>query len=62
MNIQKNEPHDINIHNIPWVFIAHVEIKFFLFQMALRDTQVMLPQIVHSQVLPFESPVIQSYL
>lgn len=41
--------------------IIHVETGTFPFQMAFQDVQAMLPQVVHSQVPPFESLVVQFY-
>jgi hypothetical protein len=46
--LKKKQPHGINIHNIPWVLLTHVEINIFSFQMALQDTRAMLPQVVRS--------------
>jgi hypothetical protein len=41
--------------------IVHVEIGTSPFQMTLQDVQTMLPQVVHSQVPPFESLMVQFY-
>jgi hypothetical protein len=38
--------------------ITHVETSISLFQMALQDVQIMLPQVICSQVSPFESLVV----
>jgi hypothetical protein len=41
--------------------VAHVEIGTYPFQVALRDIQALLPEVVQSHVLPFKSLVVQSY-
>jgi len=47
---------------IEWSFffnaVAHVEIDIFSFQLALWDTQTLLPQVVCSHVPPFENLVV----
>jgi len=41
--------------------MAHVETNIYLFKVTLRDPCVLLPKVVQSYGLPFESLIVQSY-
>ncbi len=41
--------------------MTHVETDIFSFQLALWDTQALLPHVIHYQVPPLENIVVQLY-
>jgi hypothetical protein len=41
--------------------VSHVKTDTYPFQVALQDTYVMLPKVIQSHVLPFESLIVQYY-
>ncbi len=47
-------------HTILLDVMAHVETNISLFQTALQNTHNLLPKVVHFQVTPFESLMVQS--
>jgi len=41
--------------------MAHVETNIYPLKVALQDPCVLLPEVIQSHVLPFESLTVQSY-